>query len=253
MFHSDKSRSFLARSARYVAAPTLLPPKLSEFGHQPFSSLEQESLARWLQEPAWPRGTLDVYALEGYLTALLVWPVALQPGAWLPPIWNETGWRVPAPIDTVQRYAEFVELVIGFLRTIDHGLLQTPPTFEPGQRLQFGHHGVDVKVCAQNWSQGFGRGLAQGVEMRVVPTVEAREAVHTIAAPAAGQSSFAKSDTRDGHVILTHAVLVLANTRVSRGPLGGLPKHTTAKKRPGPEPQPQPHEMVGQPADGSAT
>ncbi|HKQ84546.1 MAG TPA: hypothetical protein VJS42_20275, partial [Steroidobacteraceae bacterium] len=54
------------------------------------------------------------------LTALLVWPVALQPGAWLPPIWNEEGWKVRPPIDTAPRYGEFLELVLGRRLTTAH-------------------------------------------------------------------------------------------------------------------------------------
>ncbi|HEY5754229.1 MAG TPA: UPF0149 family protein, partial [Steroidobacter sp.] len=99
MFRSAKAGSY-----RYIEVPALVPPTLNKFGQQPFTPRERESLAQWLHEPVWPRGTLNIYALEGYLTALLVWPVAVQPGAWLPAIWNETGWRVRPPIDAPSQY-----------------------------------------------------------------------------------------------------------------------------------------------------
>lgn len=248
MFHSDKPHSFKPRSTRYVEAPTLVPPKLSELGHLPFSSVEWQSLARWLQEPTWPRGTLNIYALEGYLTALLAWPVALQPGAWLPPIWNEKGWRVRPPIDTVRRYGEFLELVVGFLRSIDRGLLQTPPLFEPSLRLSFSHDDLDMKGRAQHWAQGFGRAFEQSAQARVAPTPEAREAVRTIAAYAVDQPHIDEG-THRADISLTHAVLVLAATRVSRGPLGALPKHdVTATPT---DPQIRSHEGAGALKDGS--
>lgn len=229
MFQSGRSRSVTARRSRHEETPALLPPKVSEFGHQAFSALEQESLARCLQEPAWPRGTLNIYALEGYLTALLVWPVAVQPGAWLPPIWNEEGWRVRPPIDTVPRYGEFVELVLGYLRRIDRGLLQTPCVFEPSLHLRFSHDDLDLKGRAQHWAQGFGRGLGQGVQARVAPTLDARKAVRTVAAYAAGQPCSSKDAHRVG-IDLTHAVLALADTRISRGPFGALPKKTVTAR-----------------------
>lgn len=223
MYHSARSRS-----NQHVETPTLLPPKLSEFGHQLFTSREQDSLAHWLREPTWPRDTLNIYALEGYLTALLVWPVALQPGAWLPPIWNEAGWRVRPPIDTVHRYEEFLELVVGFLRTIDQGLLQSPPVFEPSLRLTIGRDRPDVKTHGQHWAQGFGRGLRQGVQSRAAPTGDVREAVHAIAAYAAGQSPISRSGTLQADIVLTEAVLVLASTRSSRGPLGAFPRQSVS-------------------------
>lgn len=227
-----------SRSSRYVEAPTLLPPKLSEFGHQPFTSSERESLARMLREPAWPRDTLNIYSLEGYLTALLVWPVALQPGAWLPPIWNEASWRVRPPIDTQDRYGEFVELVLGFLRTIDRGLLQTPPIFESVLHLPISD-GLDMMERAQCWAHGFGRGLRQGVQARVAPTPGAREAVNGIAEYATAQAHLSKGGARQVDSALSKAVLALASTRTSRGPLGALPKQSM--------PQVQSHERADPP------
>jgi yecA family protein len=223
MFISAKSRS-----NRHVEKPTLLPPKLTELGHRPFTSHERESLAHWLQDGAWPRDTLNIYSLEGYLTALLVWPVALQPGAWLPPIWNETGWRVRPPIDTSDRYAEFLEFILGFVRTIDHGLLQSPPVFESSLGLKFDRSLPDAQVRAQHWALGFGRGLEQGVQMRVAPTEGAREAVQAIAAYAADQPPFSKGGLQHAESVLTKAVLSLASTRTSRGPLGTLPKRAAS-------------------------
>lgn len=236
-----------SRTHRYVETPTLLPPKLIEFGLQPFTASERDSLARLLREPNWPRDTLNIYALEGYLTALLVWPVALQPGAWLPPIWNEASWRVRPPIDTVDRYGEFVELVVGFLRTIDRGLLQVPPEFEPG--LHVSHDGLDVPGRAQYWAHGFGRGLRQGVQARVAPTPAAREAVNAIAAFATDRSSMAHDSVRRVEIDITKAVLALASTRTSRGPLGALPKQSATAERTGS--QKESRETAGPPQDGS--
>jgi hypothetical protein len=232
-----------SRTNRYVEAPTLLPPKLNEFGHQPFTSAERESLAHLLRDPAWPRDTLNIYALEGYLTALLVWPVALQPGAWLPPIWNEASWRVRPPIDAVDRYEAFLELIAGFLRTIDRGLLQTPPVFESGLHLPFSREGLDVMERAQFWAHGFGRGLRQGVQSRVAPTPGARAVVNMIASYATNLSYPSKDSARPADIVLAEAALVLASARMSRGPLGALPKQSTTADRAGA--QVQSHKRTG--------
>jgi yecA family protein len=218
MFRSSKSGS-----NRRPENPVLLPPRLSELGHQPFTSIERESLARLMREPTWPRGTLNIYGLEGYLTALLVWPVALQPGAFLPPVWNEGSWRVRAPIDTADRYGEFLELVVGFLRAIDQGLLQSPPTFDHCLHIDVDPDLPDLNARAHSWAEGFGRGLRQSVQARVSPDQRTREAIRQIASLAVGHAE------RAG-VVMTEAVLALASTRVSRGPLGALPKPVVAPK-----------------------
>lgn len=224
MFRSSK-----AGSHRYVETPALVPPTLNTFGQQPFTSLERESLAEWLHEPVWPRGTLNIHGLDGYLTALLVWPVAVQPGAWLPPIWNETGWRVRPPIDSTYKYEMFLELIVGFLRTIDRGLLQTPPLFEPSLGLKFSHDPSDFETRARHWAQGFGRALSLGVQSRTAPALSARGAVHTIAAYAA--DSFPTLGTQHVQIDLSEAVLGLASTRGSRGPLGALPEQSLTAKQ----------------------
>lgn len=236
-----------SRTHRYVEAPKLLPPKLSEFGQQPFTSSERESLARLLREPGWPRDTLNIYSLEGYLTALLAWPVALQPGAWLPPIWNEASWRVRPPIDAVDRYGEFMELVVGFLRRIDGGLLQVPPVFEAG--LHVCHDGFDLPARARCWADGFGRGLRQGVQARVAPTPAARAAINAIAAYATDRPSMTHGSVRAAEIDITKAVLALASTRTSRGPLGALPKQSATAERTGS--QKESRETADPPKDGS--
>ena len=203
-----------------------MPPKLSELGHQPFTAIERESLARMMREPAWPRGTLNIYGLEGYLTALLVWPVALHTGAWLPPIWNEQSWRVRPPIDTEDRYGEFLELVVGFLRTIDHGLLQSPRVFDHCLHVKAD---ADLKARAHSWAEGFGRGLRQSARARVPPDERTREAVGHIASLAALEPR-SRDTAQRADIVLTEAVLALASTRGSRGPLGALPKPVVVPK-----------------------
>jgi len=217
-------RSRKTHSHSYVETPTLLPPKLNQFEHQAFTSSRHQSLARWLADPAWPRETLSIYGLEGYLTALLVWPIDLQPGAWLPPIWNEEGWKVRPPIDTAPTYREFIELVLAFLHHIDGDLLRTPAIFEP--RLHpFGRTDLELRERSAHWAHGFGRALRQAPQARAAPTTEARrDAVRTIATYATNQRRPWSVGHYHGGIEIAQAVLALARTRTSRGPLGLLPK-----------------------------
>ena len=218
MFRSSKTRSY-----NYVEPPMLLPPKLNEFEHQAFTTTRHQSLARWLADPTWSRETLSIYGLEGYLTALLVWPIGLQPGAWLPPIWNEEGWRVRPPIDTAPTYREFIELVLAFLHHIDGDLLRTPAIFEP--RLHpFGRTDLDLRERSAHWAHGFGRALRHAPQARDAPTTEAREAVRTIATYTTDQRRPWSGGHYRGGIEIAQAVLTLARTRTSRGPLGPLPK-----------------------------
>jgi yecA family protein len=115
-------------TARYgYEAPNLLPPNLSAIGPLVFGAAEFEALDVWLAEPDWPDGHMDIAMLEGYLTALLVWPIELSPGAWLPRIWGIRGWKVAAKIATPENYHRFITLVFGLYQELERRIAGSPP------------------------------------------------------------------------------------------------------------------------------
>jgi yecA family protein len=191
---------------------------MSALGAPHFTLQDREVLSAWLGEDGWPRGTMDVAMLEGYLVALLVWPVRVQPGAWLPPIWGQTGWKVPAKIGSQCDYDKFIELVVGFLEDLDRGLRAGPPHFVPG--LPVGTPRLRGPTTrGVSWAQGFLKALqlsAQGLGDR---SDSARSAVTRIARCA---SSAPKPSGPTVAEELTSSVLALAGERSSRGPLGAL-------------------------------
>jgi uncharacterized protein YecA (UPF0149 family) len=107
-------------SARYgQTVPQLLPPDLQSLGSIAFTPLDFKALDACLAEEGWPAEHMDVAMLEGYLVALLVWPIQLSPGAWLPAIWGIRGWKVAAKIATRESYDRFLALVIGLLQDLE--------------------------------------------------------------------------------------------------------------------------------------
>jgi yecA family protein len=114
-------------SARYgQSAPQLLPPDLQSLGSIAFTAHDFKTLDAWLAEDGWPAEHMDAAMLEGYLVALLVWPIQLSPGAWLPAIWGIRGWKVAAKIATPERYDQFLALVIGLLQELERRLTAAP-------------------------------------------------------------------------------------------------------------------------------
>lgn len=217
-------RRKLVSSHTGADAALLRPPNLRAVGALPFTRQDRETLATWLAESGWPRGGMDIATLEGYLIALLVWPVGLPPGAWLPPIWGErSGWRVPAKIASPEAYTRFTGLVIGFLQELDRQLSACPPCFAPTLSKRDPVHGRSPPPGI-SWAQGFLQALQQnslGLRWR---STSARSAVARIAYFA----SFSAAPTGASAKTAAHlkaAVLTLLServTRVARGPLGGL-------------------------------
>jgi yecA family protein len=117
--------------ARYTArygqtVPQLLPPDLQSLGSIAFTPHDFKALDGWLAEEGWPADRMDAAMLEGYLVALLVWPIQLSPGAWLPAIWGIRGWKVAAKIATRESYDRFLALVIGLLQELERRLAAAP-------------------------------------------------------------------------------------------------------------------------------
>jgi len=206
----------MSRSGRYALTANVLAPNIEDFGHRPFSAQALPALALRLQNPIWPRGSLSVLGIEGLLTALLVLPLGLRPGAWLPLVWNESGWKVPAPLQGAEQLGEFVELLMGFMRYLDRQLSETPPRFTSTLDSATG-----LPNATREWSQGFGRVMAQSNYLKVLPDSVAHRALYAIAT----QANTTGVDVRRSHESATiqQAVLALARTRTTRGPLGPLP------------------------------
>jgi yecA family protein len=195
----------------------LRPPDLRALGAASFSAPQRARLAAWLEEPGWPRDRMDIATLEGYLVALIAWPVAVPSGAWLPPIWGERGWKVPTKIAARSHYDEFVGLIHGFMLDLERRLSRSTARFESSV-LRPAHERERANAL-QAWGKGFMTALtfdSQGLKWRGAGT---RAAVHALAAAisAAPATSVSHSVER-----VVNAVLALLELRTSRGPLGPL-------------------------------
>jgi yecA family protein len=215
----EQSMSSLTRRSR-SAQPDLaefMPPNLRTCGSLPFGEAQRSRLEAWLREAAWPRKHMEMAELEGYLVALITWPVNISPGAWLPHIWGERGWKVPTKIATRARFDEFIALTMGFMQALDRDLSQQPPQLNGWWIRSLDGRGADEDF--HRWGRGFMTALmldSQGLKSR---SMSARDAVRTIAS---GTAALAPRGPRKIETVVS-AVLELSSQRLSRGPLGLMP------------------------------
>lgn len=203
-----------AVARRQAAAEPVRPPDLRALGPLSFTQKERTTLQEWLGEGGWPPGTMDIHALEGYLVALLVWPVELPPGAWLPPIWGERGWKVPRKLEGPLLLDKFVALVWAYLQELDNGLYLNPEPYAPAIAAPIAKRpGERPDSCS--WALGFVAALqqhahAQGLKYR-------SDAVKSATTIVAHCASMPPSSTTSAD--LARAVYMFAAERTSRGPL----------------------------------
>ncbi len=203
------------RSARPDAGDRM-PPNLLALGAAPFGDPQRVRLTALLREAAWPRGHMEIAELEGYLVALIAWPVGIASGAWLPPIWGGRGWKVPTKIAALSQYEEFVALIVGFMQALDRELSSQTPQIESAvlRGLQEREHTETLHA----WGRGFMTALTLGSQGLHGRSASAGAAVHTIARTTSASAPFRSRTVED----VMGAVLSLMGQRPSRGPLGSL-------------------------------
>jgi yecA family protein len=218
-------------------APVLLPPNLHTIGSVPFSDQDFNSLDAWLAEEGWPQTHMDIAMLEGYLVALITWPIELSPGAWLPAIWGIRGWKVAAKIASSDSFSKFIALIIGYVQELDRRLTESLPT-----RTFVLARDEPLKSCQHfagaQWSAGFLTALQETSSGFSSRSATVRAAVETIARFASLRTS-APSTLPQVATILHSSVMTI----VSERPSAGL--FTTGKsvpaKIPGLKPQQRSH------------
>ena len=206
-----------SRSSRSTKSTEILAPTIAALGHRPFAMQERDALAVWLQDSEWPLGSMNIYTLEGYLTALLVMPLGLRTGTWMPAIWSENGWNIPLALQAREKHTEFMELLVGYMRAIDTGFLASPPHFKSVLLSTGSWSNRHASLNAQDWVNGFGKALHLCSHLNLADA-NVNAALHAIAAQAA-ESNRANSTNGKANAIIRQAVLLLAQTRTSRGPL----------------------------------
>lgn len=197
-------------------AGQLVPPDLRTFGAVPFDDSHRARLTAWLHEAAWPRGHMDLVELEGYLVALLAWPVGISAGAWLPLIWGVRGWKVPNPIATPAKFEEFNALIIGFLQGLDRELSDRHSGFKSSVLRGVSEHGRAERL--HGWGRGFMKGLSlgsQGLRGRSDSVVASVRLI-------AGRTSASAIPSARAADEIVSAVMSLMEQRTTRGPLGAL-------------------------------
>jgi yecA family protein len=204
----------------HAEADEFLPPNLSAMDALSFGEAQRTRLSGWLSEAGWPRRRMNMAELEGYLTALIAWPVGIASGAWLPPVWGERGWKVPRKIATRDQFEELIALIVGFMQHLE-GQLSLPASRFDSSVLRT-VRGSDLVTALHGWGRGFTKALTLGSQGLQARGATSRAAVYRIATLTSA-SVPPRPQSIEG---IVEAVLALMKLRDSRGPLGPLAEAT---------------------------
>lgn len=225
--------SSTSRPAIPAIASSILPPNVDDYGRRPFSEQELRVLAGWLADASWPRGTLSIAGLEGYLVALTVLPLAAHPGMWLPPIWNDSGWRLAPPVSQPERFREFVELTCGFMRHLRACLATDPAALRSVCEMTPPPLALPASQGCRDWAQGFGRAIRHTSRLHIPSVAPEYQALVTIAVcagtrPAAPAPAVSFNRLHQAIIVLAQS---LAAGRTTDSPLRGPVASRTPDRR----------------------
>jgi uncharacterized protein len=119
--------------------------------HAPFTDADFDELDDFLLHR--PTGLLDCVTLEGFLTALVIGPVTVEPAAWLPRVF---GGKHPK-FRNEEQASHYLSLVLRFHDELVDWFAFDPDHFEP----TFNEHRVGRKTCliVDEWCDGFVKGM----------------------------------------------------------------------------------------------
>jgi hypothetical protein len=191
-----------------------MPPDIQKFGAVDFLASDRSSLSAWLSEEDWPRDTISVVAIEGYLVAMIVWPINVPPGAWLPAIWGIRGWKVAAKIEAPACYDRFLRLILGYRQHLTHILNTAPLSFV--RALHESVAGSAGANAAARWSQGFMAALQQGSQGLDFRSPQCISAVRLMAFHAASVAPFSgKSESALAAELGSAVRTIISETQIS--------------------------------------
>ncbi len=98
---------------------------------EPLTDAELDEMETFLGSDAVPQDCMDLEMLDGYLTAIVSGPEAIQPSEWLPQVWSEGG-RSASPAFTGSEQAQrIMGLMMRHMVGIQRTLTEAPTRFRP--------------------------------------------------------------------------------------------------------------------------
>jgi len=98
---------------------------------EPLTDAELDEMETFLGSDAVPQDCMDLEMLDGYLTAIVSGPEAIQPSEWLPQVWSEGG-RTASPAFTGNEQAQrIMGLMLRHMVGVQRTLTEAPTRFRP--------------------------------------------------------------------------------------------------------------------------
>ncbi len=142
--------------------------------NDPLSGQELLELEELLVSHELPSGSMNLDALDGFLTALVVGPVAIAPEEWIPVVFGSEPEGIPVEGSAEMTMLRIAALALRYRNTIAIIFRQDPDAFRPLFELSTYACDEDAESAVEEWANAF----MSGIEMRYdewAPLIEMAE------------------------------------------------------------------------------
>ena len=121
----------LSGMLRAGSAPPEIPMAELRALDEPLSDAELDALEGFLASDAVPQDCMDLEMLDGFLTAIVSGPEAIQPSEWLPQVWSDGGRTANPAFADSEQAQKIMGLMLRHMVGIQRTLGESPTRFKP--------------------------------------------------------------------------------------------------------------------------
>jgi uncharacterized protein len=120
---------------------------------------EYEELEDFLLHESELKHPMNLDALDGFMTALIIGPETIAPDDWLPHVWGSAGSDETPVFQSAKQEERIVGLVMRMMNALEHQFEESPADYVPLPNLTTFDNDEAQRTAARFWCLGFVEGM----------------------------------------------------------------------------------------------
>jgi len=123
------------------------------------TSQEYEELEDFLLHESELKHPMNLDALDGFMTALIIGPDTILPSEWMPHVWSSSGNSESPVFDSDKQAERIIGLIMRMMNALAHQFEENPADYAPLPNLTTFDNDEAQRNAARSWCLGFIEGV----------------------------------------------------------------------------------------------
>jgi len=123
------------------------------------TSQEYEELEDFLLHESELKHPMNLDALDGFMTALIIGPDTILPSEWMPHVWSSSGNSESPVFDSDKQAERIIGLIMRMMNALAHQFEESPADYAPLPNLTTFDNDEAQRNAARSWCLGFIEGV----------------------------------------------------------------------------------------------